>query len=253
MKIKILGAHSYESTTTRLSSILIDDVMAIDAGGLTSSLSFTEQERIESILLTHGHYDHIRDVPAIALKNRHRTINIYATEITLDILTTHLINGVLYPKFTEWPSSESPALRLNIIEPYRTQTIGDYSVLAIPVPHAVPAVGYQITDSQGKSIFFSGDTGPGLSACWEYISPEVLIIDMLFPNKSADLALKPGHLCPSLLSTELISFNQVNGYFPKVILTHLNPEVEDEIRGESGKLAKELGADICLAYEGMEI
>ncbi|MFO8101760.1 MAG: MBL fold metallo-hydrolase, partial [Dehalococcoidia bacterium] len=104
MKIRILGAHMFESKDTRLSSILVDDVMAVDAGGLTSALSFSEQERIEHILLTHGHYDHIRDVPAIALKNQHRTINVHAIQTTLDVLTTNMINDVVYPDFTVWPS-----------------------------------------------------------------------------------------------------------------------------------------------------
>jgi phosphoribosyl 1,2-cyclic phosphodiesterase len=253
LKIRILGAHGFESKNTRLSSILINDVMAIDAGGLTSSLSFAEQERIKFILLTHGHYDHVRDVPAIALKNCHRTIEVFATESTHEILLTHLINGVLYPRFSVYPSPESPALRLHTLEPYRPETVGDYNVTALPVAHSLCAVGFQITDSQGKSIFFSGDTGQGLSSCWEQITPELLIMDMFFSNKSMAAAQKPGHLCPSLLRDELIGFRRINGYLPRVVLTHLNPEVEDDIRDEAAQLARELGADISLAYEGMEI
>jgi len=253
MKIKILGAHSFESKNTKLSAILIDNTLALDAGGLTSSLSFAEQGKIEYILLTHGHYDHIRDVPAIALKSSHRTINIYATKSTLDVLSTHLINGVLYPKFTEWPSPESPVLRLHTLEPYQTENIGAYSALAVPVSHAVPAVGYQITNAEGKSMFYSGDTGPGLSACWEKLNPDLLIVETHFSNKSADIAPKPGHLCPSLLGKELASFRQLKGNIPKVVLTHMNPDVENEIRNEAAQLANELGVDIRLAYEGMEI
>ncbi len=253
MKIRILGAHMFESKDTRLSSILIDDVMAVDAGGLTSALSFSEQERIKNILLTHGHYDHIRDVPAIALKNQHRTINIHATQTTLDVLTTHLINGTLYPQFTEWPSPEKPALRLNVLEPYISTMIGSYEVMAVPVSHAVPAVGFQITDSKGESIFFSGDTGPGLASCWEHIAPQILIIETALSNKSADMAPKPGHLCPSLLKKELISFQKIRGYLPRVIVTHMNPEVESEISKQIQQLAGELDAQISLAYEGMEI
>lgn len=253
MEIKILGAHGFESKNTRLSSILVDEVLAIDAGGLTSSLSFAEQERVEFILLTHGHYDHIRDIPAIALKNSHRTIKVFATDTTHKILLTHLINGVLYPRFATWPTPENPALRLHNLEHYRVQTVGAYHVLPVPVVHSLSAVGYQITDGQGKSMFFSGDTGAGLSTCWEHIAPQLLILDMFFSNKSMAAADKPGHLCPSQLRDELGDFRRINGYLPRVLLTHLNPEVEDDVRDEAAQLAQELGADISLAYEGMEI
>ncbi len=253
MRITILGAHAYESASTRLSSILIDDRMALDAGGLTSGLSFEQQRHIEAILLTHGHYDHIRDVPAFALKNGRKTTSIYATRYTLDILTSHLIDGILYPDFTQWPSPERPALRLNALEPLCPATICGYDVLAVPVPHALPSVGYQVTDSRGRSLFYTGDTGPGLSACWEQISPQVLIVDMNFSNRSVDLAPKPGHMCPMLLQTELIAFHQLKGYFPLVILTHMNPDVEREIAAEAEQLAHKLGVDIHLAFEGMEL
>jgi len=252
MKIKILGAHMFESDTTRLSSILIDEVMAIDAGGLTSSLAFEQQEKIDHILLTHGHYDHIRDVPAIALKNQHRTINVHSIQPALDILTTHLINGTVYPDFTRWPEN-APALKLFAVEKNASFSIDSYSIKAVEVSHAIPAVGYQVTDSNGDCIFFSGDTGPGLTSCWEQIEPHTLIIETALSNKSADIAPKPGHLCPLLLEKELSSFQTVKGYLPKVILTHMNSDVEDEIQNEVTQVADRLGADISLAYEGMEI
>ena len=253
MKVKLLGAHSYESVNTRLASILVDDKIVIDAGGLTSSLFFPEQNKISSIILTHGHYDHIRDVPAFALRNHGRLTYIYATESTLDILTTHFINGLVYPDFTKWPSPENPALRLIKLEEHRVKTIEGYQVLPVSVPHALPAVGIQITDSRGKKAFYSGDTGPGLSSCWSHISPDLMLMDMHYSNKSADIAHKPGHMCPSLLLKELMVFQQMKGYLPQIVLTHLNPEVEDEIKDESAQMAMELDADITLAHEDMEI
>ena len=65
MNIKFLGTHNAESKYTKLVSLLIDDVLAVDTGSLTSELSFSEQEKIKSILITHGHYDHIKDLPAL--------------------------------------------------------------------------------------------------------------------------------------------------------------------------------------------
>jgi 3',5'-cyclic-nucleotide phosphodiesterase len=187
------------------------------------------------------------------LKNQEQTTDIYATEHTLGILTTHFINGTVYPKFTEWPSSEKPALKLIAIEPLQPFSIREYTILAIPVSHSIPAWGFQITDSDGTSIFFSGDTGPGLQICWVHIAPQIMIMDMGFSNKSVDIASKPGHLCPSLLGEELLDFHRIKGYFPKVIITHMNPDVENEVEEEARQLAYELGIDISLAYEDMMI
>ena len=101
MKLKFLGAHNSESKNTRLVSFLIDDILAVDAGSLASELSFSEQKKIKAILLSHGHYDHIRGVPAYAFNNTGKTTKIFATPQTLKFLSTHLIDGVIYPKFTE--------------------------------------------------------------------------------------------------------------------------------------------------------
>jgi len=65
MNIQLLGVHNCESQNTKLTSLLIDDILVVDAGGLTSSLSFEAQRKLKAILLTHQHYDHIKDVPAI--------------------------------------------------------------------------------------------------------------------------------------------------------------------------------------------
>jgi ribonuclease BN (tRNA processing enzyme) len=67
MKIRFLGAHNCETKDTRMVSLLVDDILAIDAGGLTASLSLTAQYRIEAVLLTHQHYDHVRDIPTLAM------------------------------------------------------------------------------------------------------------------------------------------------------------------------------------------
>jgi phosphoribosyl 1,2-cyclic phosphodiesterase len=62
MKIRILGAHNIETNTTSFTSILIDDILVIDAGSLTTNLSLKEQENLKAVLLTHQHYDHVRDI-----------------------------------------------------------------------------------------------------------------------------------------------------------------------------------------------
>ncbi len=253
MKVRLLGVHHSESVTTRMVSFVVDDILAIDAGSLTSGLSLPEQAKIASILLTHHHYDHIRDIPTFALNNYLRTTNVYGTAPTIDILSSYLLDGAIYPKFTEKPYPESPALRLHTLEPYKEETIEGYKVLALPVYHSIPAVGYQITSAEGKSLFYSSDTGGDLSACWNHISAQLLIINLTLPDRFESMAIETAHLTPRLLKEELLQFRQSEGYLPPVVLLHADPHFEAEIRGEVARLAWELEAEITLGYEGMEV
>jgi glyoxylase-like metal-dependent hydrolase (beta-lactamase superfamily II) len=66
VEIRILGAHLAEVKGARLTSILIDGAVVVDAGGLTSALSLPEQKKIETVLLTHHHFDHTRDLVTLA-------------------------------------------------------------------------------------------------------------------------------------------------------------------------------------------
>jgi hypothetical protein len=50
MKIKILGAHNTETLRTRHTCLLIDDVLAVDAGALTSHLSEKGMKRLQAVL-----------------------------------------------------------------------------------------------------------------------------------------------------------------------------------------------------------
>ena len=66
MQLRVLGCHGGETPKHRTSSFLVGDEVAIDAGAITSSLSLREQERIRSVLVSHPHMDHIRDLATLA-------------------------------------------------------------------------------------------------------------------------------------------------------------------------------------------
>jgi ribonuclease BN (tRNA processing enzyme) len=125
--------------------------------------------------------------------------------------------------------------------------------LAVPVKHSVPAVGYQITSSDGKSLFYTGDTTVGISDCWRHVSPQLLITEVAGPDKYEDWLKKVGHLCPRLLREELTQFRQLKRYLPRVILIHIGNPYEQEIKEEVAQVAQELEADISLGYEDMKI
>ncbi len=254
MNIQVLGAHNCESQNSKFVCLLIDDKLAIDAGGLTSSLSLSAQQKLRAVLLTHQHYDHIRDIPALAMNFflHEATIDIYSTLPVYDALTTHLLNGKLYPKFLEQPQ-QNPAIKFTIIELGRTEQIEGYNIMAVPVNHTDPTVGYQVTAPDGKSIFYTGDTGPGLSECWQQVSPQLLIIEVTAPDRYQEFAVRVGHLTPSLLKQELINLRELKGYLPQVVVVHMNPVLEKEIEAEIEAIARVLNNPVTLASEGMRL
>lgn len=254
MDIRVLGAHNCEAKNSKYACMLIDNTLAIDAGGLTSSLSFSAQQKIKAILLTHQHYDHIKDIPAIAMNFalRDTTIDIYSIQSVYDALATRLLDGKLYPNFLEQPQ-QNPVIKFTLIEPCKTEQIEGHSILAVKVNHGVPAVGYQVTSPDGKIVFYTGDTGPGLFHCWESVSPQLLITEVTLPDRYVELARESGHLTPSLLKQELILFQELKGYLPQVVVVHMNPRLEREIEAEITAVTVALDNSISLGYEGMQL
>jgi ribonuclease BN (tRNA processing enzyme) len=252
--VKFLGTHNAESKNTRLVSLLIDDVLAVDAGSLVSELTFPEQRKIKAILLSHGHYDHIRAVPAFAFNNSDRTTKVVATPRTLEILSSHLIDGIVYPEFTSEASFLRKAtIKFVPLEPLKPQDIEGYQVKAVPVPHPLDGVGFEITSRDGKTLFYTGDTGPGLSSVWRDISPQLVIAEVTWPDRLASTARAAAHLCPQMFKEELLELRRLKGHLPKVAAIHMSPRHETEIRKEVREVADLLGISIDIPDEGEEL
>jgi len=254
MKISFLGAHNTESRDTKLVSLLIDDNLALDAGGLTSSLSFSAQMKLRAVLITHQHYDHIKDIPLLGMNLflNNASIDVYSIPSVYESLKNHFLNDGLYPKFLE-ETEGGATIRFHIIKPHHEFRIGDYNILPLPVAHSVPAVGYQVATAEGEPLFYAGDTGPGLADCWRHISPRLIIIEVSAPNRFEQFGREKRHLTPGLLKEELLEFQKIKGYLPDVVTVHMNPGLESEIEAELSVIAGELGNSVIPAYEGMEI
>lgn len=256
MKIQILGSHSNESKTSRCISFLVDNVLAIDAGALTSSLTLENQKKIKSILITHTHFDHIKDIPLLALNfyRMEKVINIFALPSVNSTIKNHLLNGAVYPQLHEIPG-EKPTVRFHSIATFKARMIDNYSVTAIPVNHHGKTVGYQISDSKGKTFFYTSDTGPGLKHCWQHISfsCELLIIETSLPNSYEEYARETGHLTPKLLLKELLTLKRVHGRLPQIVIVHNDPLLEHEIKEELEEVAERIKTSITIAKEGMRL
>ena len=254
MLLRILGAHNMESKDTRMECHLIDGVLALDAGSLARSLSFEEQRGIRALLLSHRHFDHLRDLLplGITLWNTGLTVDVYGIKDTIDYVTSKLLDGTLYPDFLNRPSRESPVFRLHEVEYLSEFKVLDYDVMAVPVPHEVPAAGFQIC-SGGSRLFYTGDTGRGLTEAWEHVAPEVLLTEVTYGDEDEERALIVGHLTPRFLEEALLAFKNKRGYLPKVIVTHINPPWEEHIRRELEPIVSNLGIELTVSWADMEV
>ena len=256
MLIRFLGCHHTETATNRLASLLVDGTLALDAGALTSTLTSEEQLQIQGVLITHHHYDHVRDLPTLALGGygSRVTLPVFGTPETLEFVKRHLLDGSLYPDFTEIPSPEEPRLRLIPLQPREEHEVCGLKISPIPVPHSVPAVGYTVRSSDGRSLFYGGDTnGEGLAETWQALNPDLVIVETTFPDSQEPLARLTHHMTPALLEQEVRKLQANDGTVPRIIVVHLDSQAEEEIVGELDQLASRRGITITVAYEGMVI
>ena len=103
MRLKVLGAYGASDAEHNLTGYVIDDWLAVDAGTLTSKLSFSQQSRIQAVFITHPHADHIRDLPHL-IHNRFSQatgpLTIFASKEVMEILSRDVFNGVVWPDFS---------------------------------------------------------------------------------------------------------------------------------------------------------
>lgn len=255
MNIRFLGTHNTLSRDSRYTCFLIDGVLGVDAGSIASALTFAEQRKIEAVLLSHGHYDHIRELPALAFNSvlSDKAIRIYGTKETLELFSSRFSDGKIYPDFIHGtPHFEKPVLELHEVRALEPFATGEYEVLPVKIPHNPSSVGYEIT-KDGKRLFYTSDTGPGLAEVWRNISPDLLITELTVPDRLLEFARESHHLCPGLLREELEEFQRQKGYLPQVLAAHRNPEFDPEIAQDIKQVFQGWTADVSLAVTGKDI
>lgn len=225
MIITVCGCFGSELPECRSTGFLVNGRLLLDAGTVTSVLSWEEQLEVSEVCVSHIHLDHVKEL-AFLIDNRAgltaRPLVVSGIAEVIDQLRRYLFNDRIWPDFTRIPSRREPVLAYRVIPESRFSRIAGLSVKPVRVNHPVAATGY-ILREPGTSILYTGDTGPG-AAIWKSARAlrdlKAVIVECSFPNDLERVAVASGHLTPALLERELALFGRPD--IP-VYLFHMKP------------------------------
>jgi ribonuclease BN (tRNA processing enzyme) len=239
MKIKVLGCSGAEFPGRNPSGFLLDDKILFDAGSLTRVLDIKDQLKVGNIFITHAHLDHVIGIPFlldnIAVGNIRHKVNIIGLPSVLKAIKKNILNNSIWPDFTVIPNMYNGIVSFTELKAGQSMKINGCVITPYKVNHSVPAAGYLVENEGKKRFFYTGDTGP-TSATWKKlrnIEIHCLIIEVSFPNKMEEIAIKSGHLTPQLLEEELSKMKHLP---EKIYITHLKPQYCKTVKGELQKL-----------------
>ncbi|HUF77888.1 MAG TPA: 3',5'-cyclic-nucleotide phosphodiesterase, partial [Thermoanaerobaculia bacterium] len=223
----------------RMTCLLIDGGVALDAGSLTQVLPIERQVGVHSILLTHSHMDHTSSLPFF-IENVYGQISdpidLYASEPTIYAIRKYLFNNATWPDFTRLPNHLLPAIRFHELQAGVAIELGGVRFTPVPVDHVVPTIGFLI-EGDGRAVLWSSDTGP-TRRLWEVANRtrglQAVCLDTSFDNSLQEVADISLHLTPRTLEREL---EKLEVRVP-VLLHHLKPPCVARIHREVQALGR---------------
>jgi len=237
MRVHILPSTVQGTPGHGLTGFVVDGALALDAGQLGQFGTCAEQAKIQHVLLTHSHIDHVAGLPTF-LDNVYglaeKPPTLHALRPTLDALQAHLFSGQLWPDFIGLSAVMAPFVAVREVEPNRPFPCGRYTVIAIPLAHTVPTVAYLIDDGRDAFALVT-DTGP-VPEIFEKIGrwPRLrgVLMECSFPRRLKDLAMATQHLTTD-------QFAEAVKLFPPelpVYAIHIKPRYYDDCVGELAAL-----------------
>ena len=250
LTIRVLGCSGAIAAGSRTTAFLIGDDVLIDAGTGVGDLTLAELGRIDHVLVSHSHLDHVLAIALLAdsviaqrQAARRPPIQVHALAPTLAALREHVFNGVIWPDFTRLPSAEQPALQFVPFEHGERLALGGKTIEVLCALHTVPAAGFAVRIREGGEAgdgwwVYPGDTGPN-PLLWQRLASlrvERLVIEAAFGNAERALAGISRHLCPATLGAELDALGAPLNACVDVYITHVKPGELDAVMGEIARI-----------------
>lgn len=251
--MRVLGAHQAEDRRSRFTCLLVDGWLALDAGGLTSSLALADQLAIKVTVITHHHWDHIKDLPTLAYNffNAGRDLKVICQTETFSKIREIFFASGIWPDLTVLPPA-TPTLRHIPVVAGQEVELEGYRVGFFPSCHKVPTLGLCI-EHGGRRVVYTSDTSAGCTEHWLHYDPHLLITEVTLPDRLSESAVRAFHLTPSALEEELRAKILPRLPHLTVAALHRNPFYGDELVQALQAVAARTGCQILTPNEGDEI
>lgn len=219
-----------------LTTYLVNDRIAIDAGSLGIFATPQDQARIKHVFISHYHADHVATLP-IFLDNvagQGDSVTVYASEAVLDCLRRDLFSDRMWPDFFAFERDGVPFVRAEILTAGKPVSCADLMITPVPVNHPVPTLGFLIDDGK-NAVMIASDTGP-TEEIWRRANqlPHLrgVFLEASFPEELTWLAERAGHLTPRLFASELKKLKSP----VRVIAVHVKARYHNQVVAELGSL-----------------
>ncbi len=237
MKIEVIGGYGGESSSCRMTCLLINDRIALDAGSLSQALPLERQLAVDWMVLTHSHLDHTNSLPFVIeniFGRRDQPLDIYTSAATIYAIRKYLLNNATWPDFTLLPNHLEPVVHFRELLDETPIELDGMRFTPIPVNHPVPTHGFLIEEGDA-AFLWSSDTGP-TERLWEVANSvpnlKAISVETSFDNAMQDVADVSFHLTPQTLEQEL---EKLERKVP-ILLHHLKPPCVEQIRTEVKRL-----------------
>ncbi len=242
--IKILGCSGGAGNNLLTTCFRVGDHILIDAGTGLGALSASGMARIDHVLITHSHQDHIALLPLFLERIyllRKQPVTVYARAETLSALKDHVFNWEIYPNFSELPliqQQDSPLVRFREFKEQEAVQIDGWQVGGVAMDHTVSGLSY-VLQRDGARFAFTGDTRSlrHLAAAGPL---DILICELSYPDHLEELAHITGHMTPAMLKRDFALLR----HKPQLWISHLKPQYRKELRLAIAPLLAQYGGQI---------
>lgn len=239
MKVRLVGSSIGPSEARQnLTTILINDQIAIDAGSLGLLAPVAVQQAVLHVLVSHSHIDHLATLP-LFLDNVFEPDRacpvVYGNREVWQALHSDVFNERLWPDLARIAPGDSQFCQEVELHAEVPIAINGLTITPVPVDHTVPTLGFLIEDAS-TAVVVASDTCP-TERLWELARRKpfraklrAVFLECSFPNRLAWLAEKSKHLCAQQFAAEIGKLGH-DGSF-RTVAVHLKTPLFDEVRSE---------------------